>query len=326
MPPQVLAPAGPSRAGRVKAARLSQLGYPSPGGAARVSQPGYAGPAPPAECPQQLLPAPGLPGLAWHTLPPALPPPPGPARAVAPPSRYPAVSPGSPRPAGQRTRARPRGQAGTRSRARSGARQPRQEPQSWCRQGSTGRPGSGPRSLTPTAAPTESGGGASAFMCDPEPTRRGRGGGGRNREGRLGRPQHRPGRCRGARSVPGRSPRGARGCYPWGQSGARPGHHRRVALRSRTTFPSEPQTGQAGPARGSGAQAGTSFPAVPRAPEAAARRFRGGGPGQRRQAAAGGAPGGGDGRDRARDRLAQHQLPPKARQPDVSESRGLGAG
>lgn len=65
MPPQVLAPAGPSRAGRVKAARLSQLGYPSPGGAARVSQPGYAGPAPPAECPQQLLPAPGLPGPAW---------------------------------------------------------------------------------------------------------------------------------------------------------------------------------------------------------------------------------------------------------------------
>lgn len=196
MPPQVLAPAGPSRAGRVKAARLSQPGWGSPGLPARVRG---AGPTCRVSSAASTGPRAARPGLAWHTLPPALPPPPGPARAVAPPSRYPAVSPGSPRPAGQRTRARPRGQAGTRSRARSGARQPHQEPQSWCRQGSTGRPGSGPRSLTPTAAPTESGGGASAFMCDPEPTRRGRGGGGRNREGRLGRPQHRPGRCRGAR-------------------------------------------------------------------------------------------------------------------------------
>lgn len=106
MPPQVLAPAGPSRAGRVKAARLSQPGWGSPGLPARVRG---AGPTCRVSSAASTGPRAARPGLAWHTLPPALPPPPGPARAVAPPSRYPAVSPGSPRPAGQRTRASAQG-------------------------------------------------------------------------------------------------------------------------------------------------------------------------------------------------------------------------
>lgn len=197
-----------------------------------------------------------------------------------------------------------RGRPGTRSHARPGApRRPRGRAAPVpAQERRAARPGPAP---APAAAPTESGGGASAFMCDPEPTGRGRGGGGRNRSGRRGRPRHRPGkRCGCARFVPGRSPpRGARGGRdPRGQCGARPGRLRRVVLLGWTTFPSEPHTEQADPARVGGVRTGTSFPAIPRAPEVAARRFRGGGPGQRRQAAAaGGAPGGDHGRDRARD-------------------------
>lgn len=91
-----------------------------------------------------------------------------------------------------------------------------------------------------------------------------------------------------------------------------------------------------GRSRGEGACGGTTNPSVPRGgqlsrdrrrdlvssrPSARRKsrresRFRAWRVAERRRLR-----GGGDGRDRARDRLAQHQLPPEARQPDVSAGR-----
>lgn len=195
--------------------------------------------------------------------------------------------------------------------------------------------------------PTESGGGSLRLRlppsCAPEPRRprltRPPAGGGTDggwwRPWRAGpghlparrRPRHSgppPAQCDCAlraagRAVPVDSLRGAGLQLP-----ARPAPRWAAALarlakaNSRTSFPSGLQ------------RAGSSGVRLPGwcvgAAAAAATAARSAALGWQWRSAAGGERGGGDGRDRARDRLAQHQLPTEARQPNVSARRGPGVG
>lgn len=116
MPPQVLAPAGPSRAGsRCGAARVSLHGYPCPGIPARGRG---AGPACRVSSAASAGARAARPGPDWHTLPRALPQPP----ALLGPWHLPPVIPRCPRAArGEQGRGHglgPGGQAGTRSQTR----------------------------------------------------------------------------------------------------------------------------------------------------------------------------------------------------------------